>query len=258
MNRHPVRISAASLAPIHSVALTGFDRAQPLMPRTCDIWLLTASFLAPFQRELSTFLSQEEQARRDRFIRTEDRERYALFHGALRRILGDYTGKDPASLQFAVNPNGKPSLAGDVPTFNISHSGDWVAIACALSGEVGVDIEELNREIDALAIAKHSFHPHEIERLTRQPPAEQSPLFFAWWTAKEATLKAWGDTLFSTLGALDFSEWASGSSARLHAADGSAWNSWRFSDAHMVGTVVATGETRHITMRRGLTATRPQ
>ena len=72
--------------------------------------------------------------------------------------------------------------------YNISHSGDYVAIAYGKE-DVGIDIEQI-RETD-LKIADRFFHHDEIEYITRTNK-EQNKRFFEIWTGKEAYLKYTG------------------------------------------------------------------
>lgn len=72
--------------------------------------------------------------------------------------------------------------------YNISHSGDYVAIAYGKE-DVGIDIEQI-REMD-LKVANRFFHNDEIEYITRTNK-EQNKRFFEIWTGKEAYLKYTG------------------------------------------------------------------
>lgn len=65
--------------------------------------------------------------------------------GALREILGRYLGLPASELRFETNRHGKPrlaALAGEKPTFNLSHSGSLALVAVA-GREVGVDVERI-------------------------------------------------------------------------------------------------------------------
>nr|WP_314460553.1 4'-phosphopantetheinyl transferase superfamily protein [uncultured Clostridium sp.] len=97
-------------------------------------------------------------------------------------------------LHFTYNPYGKPLLP-DYPdlSFNISHSGSWVACAISDSG-IGTDIEQISYNID-LNIAKHYFHPKEIQIIHTTAAPESYHHFFRFWTAKESYLKCVGKGL---------------------------------------------------------------
>jgi hypothetical protein len=77
--------------------------------------------------------------------------------------------------------------------FNISHSGELVALAIAHE-PVGIDIEEIRVTRDLHRIARRFFSAEEAERVDAD--ADQ---FFRIWTAKEAVVKAIGSGVFDHL-----------------------------------------------------------
>ena len=133
-----------------------------------------------------------DEAETARRLTDRNQLRFRNGRGALRLILGSYLLEDPASLEFSRSPHGKPCLASRELGFSISHSKDVVAIAVALSCEIGIDIEEL-RKIDNLrSIADHFFEAEEIDAISRTAPAMIDRVFLGIWTRKEAVLKAAG------------------------------------------------------------------
>ncbi|MBW7907995.1 MAG: 4'-phosphopantetheinyl transferase superfamily protein [Kiritimatiellae bacterium] len=251
MSRYPIsRIEPSALSPLVTCPLRSWgDIPPPLRPQGAEVWLMTARYLEPYRSELERSLSDEERARCERFVRREDRERARLFRGALRRILAAYLDADPIELQFSTSENGKPALANDALAFNLSHSGDWLAVACAREGDMGVDIEVRGRDLNPLDVANHSFCKSEAARLAELPLPDQLPLFMKWWTAKEATLKAWGETLFSGVGSLDFSGWIAEPSIAFATADATRWHAWRFERRDVWGTIVTNHAIQRVTLR---------
>lgn len=254
MGRHFIQISTDTTArPMDTSVLPDFDHpAMQCAPNIGGLWLMTMKFLERYESDFLHTLSEEELLRQSRFQHARDRSRYALSHGALRRILGRTLNTDPAALQFTTGPSGKPALIGHALEFNLSHTANWVAVACATTGSVGVDIEEEGRDIRALEIAQHSFHPNEAARLAREPSPQQLPLFLQWWTAKEATLKAWGESIFTGIATLDFSDWDSGHSATLLSEGGTLWTARRFKKDTIYGTLVTAATIPAVTLRVGL------
>lgn len=254
MSQHTIQISTESNGlPIKTITLSDF--ALPPMrpaPNIGNLWLMTMKFLGQYEDELQATLSPEEIQRRSRFQRPEDRRRFTLSRGALRRILGRSLDADPSGLQFVTGPAGKPALAGHSLQFNLSHTANWVAIACATQSPVGVDIEEEDRKINALEIATRSFHPNEAARLAATPAEKQLPIFLQWWTAKEATLKAWGESIFTGIATLDFSSWGSQPMAKLTDGSGTQWNARRFNRDHLHGTLVTGASVQSVTLQLGL------
>lgn len=146
-------------------------------------------------------LDEAERARAARFRRDRDRLTYTAAHGLLRRLLGQETGRDPAGLCFEAGPGGKPRMAdGSGPAFNLSHTRGVVVVALSGTGEVGVDVEPLDRSLADLAIADHYFAPAEAAALHGLPGrTAQVERFLRLWTLKEAYIKATGKGLAQPL-----------------------------------------------------------
>jgi len=118
-----------------------------------------------------------------------------------RECLSHCADQAPAAWRFASSEHGKPRLQ-DSPLpldFNLSHSGDWLACAVTSAGEVGVDLEQVDRERDVLRVARRYFSAREIESLTALPPGQRQDRFYDLWTLKEAWIKARGLTLAGEL-----------------------------------------------------------
>lgn len=84
--------------------------------------------------------------------------------------------------------NGKPRLE-DGPCFNISHSGDFVAVVMG-DLEIGLDIQEKRRASEALK--RRVLSPAEIKQMGE---AEEDELFSVFWCQKEAAVKCFGEGL---------------------------------------------------------------
>ncbi|MEA2489650.1 MAG: 4-phosphopantetheinyl transferase [Acidobacteriota bacterium] len=141
-------------------------------------------------------LDAEERARAERYRGEEDRRRSIVARGTVRRLLGERLGRDPRELRFVEGPQGKPALAGRELEFNVSHSGDRVAIAIAEGAPVGIDIEvEQPRMTDLVDLARRYFSRREALAVEQAAAEGAIPLFFTIWTAKEAVIKAVGGGL---------------------------------------------------------------
>jgi 4'-phosphopantetheinyl transferase len=151
-------------------------------------------------------LSAIERQRAERFQYEHDRQRYILAHGLLRTVLGRYIDRPSASLEFDLNPFGKPHLKGTgrLPElyFNLSHSLNRIAFAVALV-QIGIDFEYVRPIADAMLITRDYFLPSETHWLSNLPSDAQTPAFFCVWTRKEAYLKAIGDGLNLDLKTVD-------------------------------------------------------
>jgi 4'-phosphopantetheinyl transferase len=87
---------------------------------------------------------------------------------------------------------GRPRLPAGRGDIGWSHAGDRMLLAHAGSGIVGVDIERLDRRVDALRIARRHFADPETALLRELDDAARATAFLHLWCAKEAVLKAHG------------------------------------------------------------------
>jgi 4'-phosphopantetheinyl transferase len=156
-------------------------------------WSLETGSLAGDDAE--ALLSDEERARRERFVSPDLGRRFMAARAGLRLVLGRHVDRDARSLSFATNAFGKPRLAeGSSVHFNLSHSGERAVLAIS-DGEVGVDLEYM-RPLEHLDLATRYFHPHEVAAITDAgDEEEQRRAFFVVWTLKEAVVKALGHGL---------------------------------------------------------------
>lgn len=68
-------------------------------------------------------------------------------------------------------------------------------IAVTNGTEIGIDIENLNREVEYDDLAKRFFCEAEYLKLVQAPTEEKRNAFFNCWTRKEAFIKAVGEGL---------------------------------------------------------------
>lgn len=87
---------------------------------------------------------------------------------------------------------GKPYLKeNDHFHFNHSHSQYFYVLATSQRiSNMGVDVEELTRQVRFDALAQHAFHPNELQHW--QESQYDPSYWFKVWTTKEAVLKASG------------------------------------------------------------------
>jgi 4'-phosphopantetheinyl transferase len=107
-------------------------------------------------------------------------------------LISRYLGQQISSEDILQDAYGKPYLKEGLSLhFNHSHSQKHYVFASSqrVSG-LGVDIEDLDRQVRFDALAKHAFHPEELQRWAEQD--YDIPYWFKVWTTKEAVLKASG------------------------------------------------------------------
>lgn len=177
--------------------------AELSLPAAWHIDLVISKSLAAW---LEGSLSEQEQSRAARYVRTSDRNRYIASRAALRHVLSVYLGTVPSTIAYDVTPRGRPILkATPLPSpisFNLSHSGDRALIGIADSGQIGVDMEVISDRPDVLAIAKRHFAESEFKILSDADEHRRRLLFYRMWTRKEACLKAIGIGLRAPLSAV--------------------------------------------------------
>jgi 4'-phosphopantetheinyl transferase len=93
------------------------------------------------------------------------------------------------------NEFGRPELESSTslrPRFNLSKTSGMVACCVARNHEVGLDIEDLYRQVDVTPLAARFFAPAEKRDLLALPEHARRQRFFEYWTLKEAYVKALG------------------------------------------------------------------
>lgn len=141
-------------------------------------------------------LSAEEHARSQRFVFDLHRDRFRFRRAVLRIIVATELGIVPADLRLMNNCWGKPYWANRSASqnihFNLSHSGDAIAIAVSKERSIGVDIEQHRTLPEIRSMARMVMHAKEFEEWESQPQDSQPNSFFNLWALKEAVLKCVG------------------------------------------------------------------
>lgn len=186
-----------------------FSFESPLleMPKKthAHLWLFR---LSDFKHEsFQEVLSGDERAKLNQLLHPVERLNRTKSRIALRLILAEYLQLSPSELEFSYSENAKPKLttAFDRISFNISHSGNNLAILIDTQRSIGVDIEaEFRPPQVGIQLAKRFFHEEEVNFLKNAKSEEQSELFSWLWTLKEAVLKSSGTGIFSIESAPNF------------------------------------------------------
>jgi 4'-phosphopantetheinyl transferase len=159
------------------------------------VWRSVLDVDASEQTGLRALLSDDERTRADRFHFDVDRQRFVVGRARLRLLLARYLEVPPARIAFDYGAQGKPFVDGAEIHFNVSHSRGIALYALARRRRLGVDVEWLRPDIDCATLATRFFAPAEAARLAALGPAERLAGFFAYWTCKEAFVKALGGGL---------------------------------------------------------------
>lgn len=134
-------------------------------------------------------LSRSEQERLYRFRTKEDFERYLTAHNLIRIIWGQLLGRSASDISFINGAGNKPLLSGGSGHFNLSHSGDWVAIIVSLQKPVGIDVEQA---LPGKAQISSDLYVHPNDRFHPATAETDISRFFTTWTLKEAISKCDG------------------------------------------------------------------
>jgi 4'-phosphopantetheinyl transferase len=181
---------------------------------------------------LFELLDVEERKRAARFKFAAPRNQFLISRALLRQALGRYRRIDARDIRFLTSANGKPELAENCDLrFNLSHSAGVAVIAVVRHRQVGVDVERIRPDTNALELAERFFSPPEVQWLRSQPAAQHVPSFFTCWTAKEAYIKAQGEGLSLPLTSFGVLPRGGGSELQLDvyadAGESRRWSMWQ-------------------------------
>jgi 4'-phosphopantetheinyl transferase len=158
------------------------------------LWRVCLKDLAAKVPELRLLLSQEEQARGDRYVRSADGVKFMVGRAVLRLILAQYLGLKPGEIFISTGEFGKPHIIKPFNTnslaFNLSHSGEVCLVALSYAREIGVDVEKLRDDVVVEELATRYFSREEVAELQALPNRLRRLGFFLCWTRKEAYVKA--------------------------------------------------------------------
>jgi len=145
------------------------------------------------------WLSRDERLRLAAITAQRRREQFVAGRWLTRLALAARHGGAPQDWCLSAPMGGPPAVArgpvADPVAIGLSHSGDTVA--CVLTDSpVGIDVERhARRALDLEGMARLTLNDAERPRWLALPEAAREAGFLAWWTLKEAWLKAQGRSL---------------------------------------------------------------
>lgn len=221
------------------------------------IWRLSINDVDP--QLLSAYrdlLSPEELQRMGRFKFDHLQRDYAIARALVRTTLSKYVDVAPTSWRFTQGEHGKPEIDHcPVPLrFNLSHTNKQIVCAVMLEKDIGIDIENIERNNDVLSIADRYFSALELKELFSLPVNRQVDRFFDYWTLKEAYMKADGGGISLGLGNFGFSfgdDIAVSFSSKLADSE-DQWRFWLFRPEfdHRMALAVRTGVDREVELQQ--------
>lgn len=157
-------------------------------PDAIEDWYLLAAY--------HSVMSKDEAQQQARYRFAAGRKEYLVTRALVRSVLSAYVPVLPKDWQFIRNKHGRPEVSGPPSAprirFNLSNTRGLIVCLVTKDRELGVDVEDIQRPGETVAIADRFFSPLETAELLRQPLYKQRDRFFDYWTLKEAYIKARG------------------------------------------------------------------
>ncbi len=221
--------------------VTNDAEPRPLADDEIAVWICDPAAVTERARETwhSAWLDDEERRRADAAGTPARRAEIILGRAQLRAALSAHDGRTPADWHFVTAREGRPDLAPELATgaasgitFSLAHTRGLAVCALARGLTVGVDVERIDRRVDAAAIAERFFSRADARAVARAASdITRRRAFLERWTLREAYTKVLGTPLLAlSRESVSFERIGVGSCAAVRLAAGSAREaeSWRF------------------------------
>jgi 4'-phosphopantetheinyl transferase len=181
---------------------TAAPAAAPAAP--VKLWFCPNDDLAPALAGVlaAHWLDEQERETAGRFLFERDRRQYLVAHTLVRRALALEAGLAESELAIWRSQRGRPflrPLPGGLPRggshldFNLSHAGGYNLLGIVRRHRIGVDVERLDRDAQAIETITGTFAPEEQEWVARAgAQRDRHRRALRLWTLKEAYAKARG------------------------------------------------------------------
>jgi len=170
-------------------------------------WLLpVASGAATLQH--FNLLSEAERIAAQRILSAEEKNIFVVSKAFLRILLQAHTDIPANEWSFETNAFGRPFVKYPAQYrnlyFSVSHTKGLTACVLAETSEIGIDVENITQDRPFIDIARSFFSSKEFDVLAATPRQELNRKFYAYWTLKEAYVKAMGIGLSISLSSFWF------------------------------------------------------
>ncbi|MGE7888369.1 4'-phosphopantetheinyl transferase Sfp [Bacillus cereus] len=174
------------------------DSIPTLNENDCQIWWARISDLQSWHYNL---LNDIEREKANSYHHSADRARFIIGCVISRLVLSKILSMSPVLVPIdrmcsvCKLQHGRPQLPEGMPQLSVSHSGEWVVVAFTKSAPVGIDVEQMNPNVDVMKMAEGVLTDIEIAQVMKLPDEYKIEGFLTYWTRKEAVLKATGEGL---------------------------------------------------------------
>ena len=170
--------------------------AHPLRRRREPVDVL----LAPAERTFAPAdddVAYEDLSRASALMDPSERERFFDGRNLLRHALAARTGRLPRDLHIASGVNGRLFLLDEEggPSFSISHSGRWIAIAICDRLPIGVSVGQIGERPALESVVRALVPSSAAPELSQAAPDARAEAIVRWWVSLDAAAKACGATL---------------------------------------------------------------
>lgn len=172
---------------------------------TIDVYYAKTKTIISKINDFKKNISINEQIRAASFHFKEDAETFISCHGLLRLVISRILKTCPMEITFNKEFSGKPFIPYNPLFFNVTHKRNAFAFAVSKNHSVGIDIEDVSKELDYFSIIEAFFSKKEKEYILGKH-TNISVRFFLLWTRKEALLKVLGIGMFTNMTHLEVSD----------------------------------------------------
>ena len=170
--------------------------SRPLNGSAIHVWWLEWKKMISWIKKYWFLLSEDELTYVGKFKQDDDQMRSATGKIIARFMIAHYTGLSHEDINIEVQGFGKPHFIHENPShqvsYSVSHSEEIVMVAFTRLPAIGADVEKIRPLTDYCELAAFFFAKEECEAIMGQGDLE---VFYKYWTAKEAFVKALGKGL---------------------------------------------------------------
>ncbi|MBC3918092.1 4'-phosphopantetheinyl transferase superfamily protein [Undibacterium sp. CY18W] len=210
------------------------DTPPSSLAMATEVWVASLAQLREYRSGLQDLLNSTEQARCQRYLHQDDRDRYLGGRAVVKLAVARSTGLPVQDIFIALEASGKPSIAFaqttaiQAPAISISHAGDLVIVALGYGADIGVDVELLHQDVNLDELMPVVCSNSEIAEVNRLDGKSRTQKFYEFWVLKEACLKATGDGLSADARRLIFSVDAASRVSLIQGLDHRSGVTWDF------------------------------